>query len=550
MKIKLITVITFAASLVSTLNAQQFLHVESNIDRVTIYPGYALVERVVEIPAQAQTGDFVVVISPLPLASQVSSFQTQVSGNALSITGVELRSRMSTSANMAKATELGEKLAQLNQLLIDAKAVKAGIKLQISALINMSDYENQSTAATSGLPDGANERLEYLGAQMSKFDVARQQNQARIDLLADEISDVELQIYGAQRESGKRIREARIKCYAQELTSSTLRLSYLVSKVNWQPAYDVRINPDLTGVNVNFMGEVSQNSGEDWNGVQLALSTSTPSVGLDPPSVVRRSVSVEQNGELLALGYAGSDSSTSRDDNFISPPASIAAPSVKVTDFGITTQYILPGKIDVASNGEAHRFAVRTIPLEVTPERYVVPSQSDNAYLRAEVTHTGDSVLLAGRAKIFLGPDFLGESSFPLLRQGDATTLNLGIDPNLEIVFETVKDYRDDPGSFSLSSTSTITRRYRAALRLSPAAHGKITVVVEDALPTSDSDEVEVEIGEISPAAVATEDALRDRQEKGLYRWTFLLHPGESKAVRWGYELSFDDELSPRVRER
>jgi len=226
------------------------------------------------------------------------------------------------------------------------------------------------------------------------------------------------------------------------------------------------------------------------------------------------------------------------------------APMVEAIDYGITTQFFMPGKVDVAKNNEVHRFSIRTIPLEVEPERYIVPSQSEFAYLRAEVKHTGDSVLLAGTAKIFLGPDYLGESSFPLLRQNDSTMLNLGIDPNLDVDYVTIEDFRDDPGSFSLLSTSTITRRYSSNLRLSPAAQSKITVVVEEGMPRSNSDGIEVEIGELVPSVIDTDEAVAKQVEQGLYRWSFVLHPGETKKVRWGYELSFDEDSAPWVRQQ
>lgn len=303
---------------------------------------------------------------------------------------------------------------------------------------------------------------------------------------------------------------------------------------------------------------MNQRTGENWQGVRLVLSTSMPQIGLDPPAVPSLLVSArDQNMPLIemSLGIGGgaggefkkSGGARGRSLDKSAPASPVWAPRAEAVDYGITTQFIMPGKVDVAKNGEAHRFAIRTVPLEVSPERYIVPSQSDNAYLRAEVKHTGDSVLLAGTAKIFLGPDYLGESSFPLMRQSDSTILNLGIDPNLEVVYETLEDYRDDPGSFSLSSTSTITRRYRASLRLAPGANGMVSVVVEESIPMSSSDSVDVELGEISPNAVANEDAMAERKEKGVYQWRFNMHPGESKAVLWGYELSFDEDLYPTV---
>jgi uncharacterized protein (TIGR02231 family) len=544
----------------SLFSAQQVVHVESSIDRVTVYPGFALVERVVEIPAQQKHHDFIVAVSPLPLSSQPSSFQTQVLNESVAVQGLELRSRMSTVANMAQANELETELVLLREQMVNAVAAKAGIKLQMDALRNMAYYENPSSPANSGLPEGTSERLEFLGKQMASYDVNLRTNQLLIDGLSGEIKDIDLQINGARNDSGYRIREARIHCFAQLLdTPSQIRLTYLVSGASWQPAYDVRISPDLTGVNVNSMGQVQQRTGEDWNQVKLVLSTSMPQIGLNPPDVPLRFV--ESNfypprrpGALSNLSYVEEvvlEGMSVGDDLMVGKSEGLyTAPMVEAIDYGITTQFFMPGKVDVAKNNEVHRFSIRTIPLEVEPERYIVPSQSEFAYLRAEVKHTGDSVLLAGTAKIFLGPDYLGESSFPLLRQNDSTMLNLGIDPNLDVDYVTIEDFRDDPGSFSLLSTSTITRRYSSNLRLSPAAQSKITVVVEEGMPRSNSDGIEVEIGELVPSVIDTDEAVAKQVEQGLYRWSFVLHPGETKKVRWGYELSFDEDSAPWVRQQ
>ena len=536
-------------------SAQEAVQVESSIDRVTVYPGFALVERVVEIPAQQKHHDFIVTVSPLPLSAQPSSFQTQVLNESVAVQGLELRSRMSTAANMAQANELEKKLSSLDEQMIDAVAAKAGIKLQMEALTNMADYEKSSSSASWGSPEGASERLEFFGKQMASYDANLRTNQLLIDGISRKIKDIDLQINGARNDRGHRIREARIHCFAQSLdTPSQIRLTYLVSGASWQPAYDVRISPDMTGVNVNSMGQVQQRTGEDWNHVKLVLSTSMPQIGLNPPDVPLRFVESNfypSSDYDSPINREGDIDRNSRD--LLLQEKSVAfdaAPMAEAIDYGITTQFLLPGKVDIAKNNEAHRFSIRTIPLEVEPERYIVPSQSEHAYLRAEVKHAGDSVLLAGTAKIFLGPDYLGESNFPLLRKNDSTMLNLGIDPNLEVEYATLEDFRDDPGSFSLLSTSTITRRYRASLRLSPAAQSKIIVVVEEGLPRSDSDGVEVEIGELVPSVIDTDEAVAKQVEQGLYRWSFVLHPGETKAVRWGYELSFDEDSILQVKQQ
>ena len=543
------------------LNAQQdILHLESKIDRVTVYPGFALIERLVDVPSQQVGSDFVIALGPLPQSAQPNSFQTQLVGDALAVQGLEMRSRVAAVANSAKTDAMQQQLDELQQQLIVLNAKKTGIELQIQALRNMADYENESATSQWGLPGGVSESLEFLRAQMTKFNGELQRNDAAIASVDQRMKDIAIQINGVRSDSNEKTRELRINCFAQRTEATQIRLTYLVSGASWQPSYDVRISPDMTGVSVKSMGQVNQRSGEDWQGVRLVLSTSMPQIGLDPPEVPSLIVSemeepVIEESEVvgfagLAGGAGGKFGGRGGGGSPPAPSSRAWAPSAEAVDYGITTQFIMPGRLDVAMNGEAHRFSIRTIPLEVEPERYIVPSQSDNAYLRAEVTHTGDSVLLAGTAKMFMGPDYLGESSFPLLRQNDSTILNLGIDPNLEVVYETLEDYRDNPGSFSLSSTASITRRYRASLRLAPSAKGAVVVVVEESLPISNSDKVEVEIGEIYPEAIASDKALAERKETGMYQWRFKMNPGESKPVRWGYELSFDEDLSPTVEVR
>ena len=541
------------------ISAQQdILHLESKIDRVTVYPGFALIERLVDIPAQQVGSDFVVALGPLPRSAQPNSFQTQLVGDAIAVQGLEMRSRVAKVANSTKTDAMQQQLDDLQQQLIVLNAKKTGIQLQIQALRNMADYENQSATSPWGLPGGVAESLEFLRAQMSKFDGELQRNDAAIAAVDQQMKDIVIQISGVRSDSNEKTRELRINCFAQRTEAAQIRLTYLVSGASWKPSYDVRISLDLTGVSVSSIGQVNQRSGEDWDGVRLVLSTSMPQIGLDPPEVPSLIVSeiiepTVEDSEVIGIGGGIGGKFGGRGGGPRSPaaPGALAfAPSAEAVDYGITTQFTMPGKVSVAMNGEAHRFSIRTVPLEVEPERYIVPSQSDNAYLRAEVTHTGDSVLLAGTAKMFLGPDYLGESSFPLLRQNDSTVLNLGIDPNLEVIYETLEDYRANPGSFSLSSTSQITRRYRASLRLAPSAKGAVLVVVEESLPISNSDKVEVEIGDIVPDAIESDEAMAERKEKGTYQWRFTMNPGESKAVRWGYELSFDEDLFPTVEVR
>ncbi|MDA0666378.1 MAG: mucoidy inhibitor MuiA family protein [Planctomycetota bacterium] len=527
------------------------IQASSTLERVTVYPGTALAERIVEVEATA-TGPMTLVVGPLPMSAQVSSFQTEVVSGDVVVQGLELRSRVGTPDEGSDADVMRKDLENLRWQVRMTTSDEKGIASARATLLALIDAQKTDPTVGGLLPSDLKERLDYLQAEMSSLDRQSAHKEREADELQVKIVDLENQLGRLQSRGSQTYREARVSVFVERVGTVRLRLINLADGAWWEPAYDVRVAPDLTGVNVGLVGQISQRTGEDWEGVELLLSTSMPNLGLDPPEVPLRSYgrSRLRSGTLMELGYAAADSELDSGLAGEPRPVKSKAPEVTVRDFGITTQFLLPGASTVRGNGEAHRFRIRELPLEVRPERYVVPSLSDKAYLRAKVTHTGEVPLLPGRAQVFLGPDYLGEASFPNLRQGDSTVLNLGIDPNLTVAWEMVEDERKNPGRFSLSSTSTLTRKYRATLRLSASARSKVTVLVEEAMPLQLDDRIEVELEDLQPQPLEEADDLIAREEQGIYRWRLVMAPGSTHSVRWGYVLSFDEDLDPVLNER
>src|SRR5262249_955558 len=64
----------------------------------------------------------------------------------------------------------------------------------------------------------------------------------------------------------------------------TVRLNYLVGASSWRPLYRLRAEGDKDPVQVEYLGEINQQSGEDWNNVNINLSTSEPALNASPPN--------------------------------------------------------------------------------------------------------------------------------------------------------------------------------------------------------------------------------------------------------------------------
>jgi len=520
------------------------------LERVTVYRGQAMAERLMVVE-NAPLGPLTVQVGPFPMAVRTNSLQAQVErGNAV-VQGLEAQLMSGAEQATRQEAEIAyQRRALIEQLGMQNAEVKA-LDATVAGLQSMTSRLGEDPSMGGLLIGDLSTRLKSLREEMLVTEQALVGARLAAKDLEQAIRDLDSMSPG---DGSRDYREVAISLFVEQAGPVEVRLTYLIDGASWQPAYDLRVAPDLTGLQVNFLGEVKQITGEDWIDTELVLSTSMPNLGLDPPRVPRRYISggarLGYSGTLNQLGYVG-------EDDAMAPSASAGlvaenkavAPTVEVRDFGITTQFVLPGASSLPSTNQTQRFRIRDLPLEVRPERYVVPSLSDKAYLRAEITNTGEVPLMEGSSKVFLGPDYLGEATMPLLRQGDSTMVNLGIDPNLTVKYEIVEDLRDNPGRFSLSSTATITRKYRADLKLSSAARGRIAVLVEEALPMSWNDEFDVSVEGLSPAAEEAEDDLEVRDERGLYRWRLYISPGATQTVRWGYELSFDEDELPIIRE-
>src|SRR6185295_6357223 len=62
-----------------------------------------------------------------------------------------------------------------------------------------------------------------------------------------------------------------------------IELTYVVQTARWTPLYDLRLNGGE--LEVTYLAEVAQGTGEDWIGVSLTLSTARPALALVIPEL-------------------------------------------------------------------------------------------------------------------------------------------------------------------------------------------------------------------------------------------------------------------------
>lgn len=181
----------------------------------------------------------------------------------------------------------------------------------------------------------------------------------------------------------------------------------MVTHASWTSLYDVRANlptaptsksPTSPTVELQYRASVQQVTGEDWDSVTLTLSTASPTVGSDIPTLeplrIRIKPTYMQPVTIMAGGYpsrrsrSSSRRSRSRDryrsrsrsprrspvvvhsrqfidsdaeesDEDVGPVVHAApAPPVVVTEGGISLSYAIAGKSTITSDPSWHRVSI------------------------------------------------------------------------------------------------------------------------------------------------------------------------------------------------
>ena len=249
-----------------------------------------------------------------------------------------------------------------------------------------------------------------LGSRMEELVRQRLASERKAATLKAELRDVDERIaaLGGERDT--------LRCTLETTASgpAAVRASYLVSSAGWSPRYEVEALPDQNLVRVGLRAHLWQNTGRDWNGAALTLSSSHAPAGVTPPPLTppaARPVMLKAAARSNVLADAA--------------PAGAAPVPAREEQAGASWK---PGTLRLADASPL------TIPLEnrdlkASFLRLVRPSVSPSAWIQARLeTAPGETPFLpAGEASFLLDGLLVGRDTFALSPAD--TALSFGRDP-------------------------------------------------------------------------------------------------------------------------
>ena len=325
---------------------------------------------------------------------------------------------------------------------------------------------------------------------------------------------------------------------SKEVVAGRLAISYLASGASWIPSYDIRSEIASGRVNLAYKASIQQNTGENWEDVQLTLSTNDPYQNKIKPELHPWYVDYynfsAMNGRMNSYGFANAAPTTNYEKKDVKSLAKedetlegeTAADFTTVINRVLSAEYKIDLPYTIESDDESHLVWVRNVDLTANYRYYTVPKIDPGVFLVAEVLKLEDLQLVPASANIFFDGTYIGETYIDPTAMNDTLKLSLGKDPNIiakRILLK--KDFKEKVVG------NDIERTYAYEISVKNLKANTIELVIEDQIPVTSNGQIVIE-------AVNTDKAVYDKTT-GKLTWTVDLKTKVSNKWTYSFKIKY-----------
>jgi len=391
----------------------------SRIERVTVYPGLAQVERSAKVGAGARE----LVLDCLSPNFDMASLQID-GAEGVKLGPVSAITRPRSEVPACDATPLDERIRKLEDRMAALQAESGGHELALGYLRGLGVSEAASAPAARVVTGGVGAAgVAPLAHSIQRSGQEAYQQQHRLTREREALGR-ELQPLIAERarvrEQEGGVRQLRIALSATR--DSTLNLRYQVPGPTWGPSYRATLDTSAphvpASVQIERLAQVSQRTGEDWQGVRLVLSTGSPTratSGPDPRpwSVWPRPTQPETRPMPAMAPLAAPAPVAAMRSRKADRVQEDAEPDFTVQQVNneFATQFELPGHVDVQSGGQRVSVTLDTQRFPATLRVQAVPQQDPSAWFVAEIQRPS-GVWPDGPMQLLRGTQAVGRSNW------------------------------------------------------------------------------------------------------------------------------------------
>ena len=513
---------------------------ETKLTAVTVYPDRARLVR--RGNTRLEPGNHKLEIAGLPLAMNLDSVRASARGTARArLLGLQVERVFYSEAPLESVRDLESQIEALQDEIasLDAQAERArNSRNHLDELAGQARvYARKLTAGKATLEAQLN-LYEGLRGQAEKLDSEILQIQAHKRQVERTVAQLQNQLSQMRSAQPRERYTAFVELEILQAGDLSVELSYVVANAGWKPLYDLRLQEGdgQSVLEAGYLAQVTQQTGEDWQDVDLTLSTARPALASTLPelqpwyihpvplamplptpraAVQAMAMKAMPAGEM-ARGYEEA-------------VADVAVASVEASGASIT--YHIPGATSVPADGAPHKVMVALFNLSPKLDYVAAPRRVEAAYRRAKVTNDSPYTLLPGVANLFASDEFIGTTRLELTAPKGEIELYLGVDDRLKIKRELKRREVD-------KSLVGGKRRihYGYEILLENLNLYEVTLTLRDQMPASRHEEIKVRLDSAEPKP-------SEHSELNLLTWELGLASQEKRSLRFDFTVEFPQAI-------
>ena len=273
---------TFLISLLLFTNpfaTSDSISVTSEIKEVTVYRQQAQIQR--QATANLKAGKNIIVFEQLSPTLNQNSIQLKANGKFTVLSLTQRYNYFTKQKNNPAVLELEIQLDSLQQQITllnsDRNVIQREMRLLESTTAIIDNNEVTAAELTQFL-DLYRTRATKLEREQIELNETISEKQNELNKIRAQIRE----LTGSQRE---RFAEVIAEVHSDQAQTLTFTLSHLVRAAGWTPSYDIRSEDISSPLSINYKAEVYQNTGIDWNDVDLTVNSGNPSANATLPAI-------------------------------------------------------------------------------------------------------------------------------------------------------------------------------------------------------------------------------------------------------------------------
>lgn len=550
MKIRFFTLL---ALLCAAGAVQAQTEVSARIDKVTVYPNSALVEKSITVPLQKGENKFVIHGNSGYASSQAVHFEASAHWyvSALHQTGAsvsesEQLSRMLPAFAYQQYQALQKQIDDQQLRATNCATLIQTLRTQRDALNRIRAISN--TQALSSV-DSLRMQFEFQRSELQKINAA-------VDKATREQQECTERIARLQDEKKALVRKhtggARVNLYDYSLyfsiysdravTNARIPFSYMVPNVSSHYHYDVLLDESAHRAVFALKVDVDQNTGEHWNGCPIVFSTIQAGYAgydaqlspyyLDYAAAARpqlRAKGALANSMVMKAAVvedaAVAEKAEAYEDVMSTPSAA--------SELTLAREYQLSTPQCIAFGEGSQTLLLKYDTTEAAFARYATPKNEEKVHYTALLPNWESLGLHEAPCNVYMDGRYVSNSYIRTAGSADTLRFAVGNDPNV-LVQRQVK--KSAPAATLLSKEVDITAT--VTLTVKNTKREAVSLSLKDQVPISAASDIKV--------TPSVGDGRLDAST-GVVRWQLELKPLEQRTVTFSYTVRLPKEKLPLI---